>query len=75
VFFHRTRAEREAAGDPRPSLEERYPTRDDFLARVREAAAALAGQRYVLDEDIDVTVTNAAERYDYAMRGEPIVPA
>ncbi|HRA32721.1 MAG TPA: alpha/beta hydrolase domain-containing protein [Thermomicrobiales bacterium] len=75
VFFHRTRAEREAAGDPRPSLEERYPTRDDFLARVREAAAALAGQRYVLDEDIDVIVANAAERYDYAMRGEPIMPA
>ncbi|HMM40491.1 MAG TPA: alpha/beta hydrolase domain-containing protein [Thermomicrobiales bacterium] len=74
LFFRRTRAEREAAGDPRPSLEERYPDRDTFLARVREEAEALANQRYVLDEDIDAIVANAAERYDEAMRGEPIMP-
>ena len=40
--FHRTRAEREAAGDPRPSIEERYASRDDYLERVRDAARALA---------------------------------
>lgn len=74
LFLRRTRAEREAAGDPRPSIEERYPDRDAFLARVQEEAEALVEQRYVLAEDIDVILANAAERYDFALRCEPIIP-
>ena len=41
IPFARTRAEREAAGDPRPSLEERYGSRDGYVAKVRAAAARL----------------------------------
>jgi hypothetical protein len=66
-FFARTRAEREASDDPRPSLEERYPSRDAYLAQVRAAAEALVEQRYVLAEDVDVLVNEAGERYDLAM--------
>jgi Alpha/beta hydrolase domain len=53
IPFRRTRAEREAAGDPRRSLEERYPTHDDYVAKVRAAAEALARDRFLLPEDVD----------------------
>ena len=64
LAFAATRAERERLGDPRPSIEERYRDRDDYLARVRAAAVELARQRYILEEDVDLTVASAAERYD-----------
>jgi hypothetical protein len=41
IPFARTSGEREASGDPRPSLEERYGGRDAYVAPVRAAAAAL----------------------------------
>jgi alpha/beta hydrolase family protein len=42
-----------AAGDPRPSLEERNPTKADYVRAVRDAAAALVKQRLLLSEDYD----------------------
>jgi hypothetical protein len=65
--FPRTRADREAAGDPRPSIEERYPSRAAYLARVREAAVRLASERYLLDEDVDRSVDVAARLWDHWM--------
>jgi hypothetical protein len=62
--FPRTRAEREATGDPRPSIAERYRSREDYLARVREAATALVAARYMLEEDIDLSLTFAARMWD-----------
>jgi hypothetical protein len=62
--FARTRAEREKVGDPRPSIAERYRSRDDYLARVREAAKALAAEGYLLDEDIDTSLAYAARFWD-----------
>jgi len=62
--FARTRAEREKAGDPRPSIAERYRSRDEYLARVRAAAQALAAAGYLLDEDIDTSLTHAARFWD-----------
>jgi hypothetical protein len=62
--FPATRAERERTGDPRPSIEERYPSREAYLAQVRIAAEALVAQRYLLAEDVDVALRLAAERYD-----------
>ena len=40
--FPRTPAERQTVGDPRRSVTERYRDRDDYLARIRAAAAELA---------------------------------
>ena len=51
IPFARTRAEREAAGDPRPSIEERYPTPADYVAAVRRATEALVAQRTLLPAD------------------------
>jgi hypothetical protein len=66
-FFAPTTDARARTNDPRPSLAERYASRDEYLSRVREAAQKLADDRYVLDEDVDLLVKNAAERYDYAL--------
>ena len=56
----RREAERLERRDPRPSIEERYRDRDDYLTRVRAAAEVLARQRYILEEDVEVCVENAA---------------
>jgi hypothetical protein len=51
IPFAATRAEREAAGDPRLSLEERYPSADVYRTRFESAADALVQRRLLLAED------------------------
>jgi hypothetical protein len=64
VPFALTKAEREQQSDPRLSIEERYRDRDDYEAQVRAAARALADQRFILDQDVEVAVDNAMARWD-----------
>ncbi len=64
VPLARTAAAREAASDPRPSIAERYASRDACLAEVRAAAQRLVEARYLLADDIDLCVSLAGERYD-----------
>jgi hypothetical protein len=52
IPFPRDRAARAAAGDPRPSIAERFPGHADYERRYREAAAALVERRYLLAEDL-----------------------
>ena len=66
-FFTPTRAARIAAGDSRPSLEERYSSREEYLRLVREKARDLAAERYLLEEDVEIVVDACAQRYDAAM--------
>lgn len=63
--FPRTRAERAATGDPRRSIAERYHSRDDYLAEIRRAAGDLCARRYLLEEDIELSVALAARMWDY----------
>jgi len=65
IAFARTKAEREAAGDPRPSLAERYGSRDLYVARFREAAAALVADGLLLQPDADrlVAVAESCDRF------------
>ena len=51
--------ERVAAGDPRLSIEERYPTKEAYLAAFRKAASDLAAQRFLLPEDADSLIKTA----------------
>jgi hypothetical protein len=51
IPFARTRAERLAAKDPRPSLEERYHDHAGFVARVREAVKRQADAGWLLPDD------------------------
>jgi Alpha/beta hydrolase domain len=62
--FARTRRERESVGDPRPAIEERYASREAYLARVREAAQALVKERYLLEEDVETSLAFAARMWD-----------
>jgi hypothetical protein len=59
IAFAKTREERLARGDSRPSLEERYPTRDDYVSKVNAAAAGLARDRLLLKEDVAAYVKKA----------------
>ncbi len=59
VPFARTRAERIEKGDPRPSLEERYRDRKDYVAQVRSAAVKLREAGYLLEEDLMRAVARA----------------
>ena len=51
IPFAQTRQERALAGDPRPSIEERYPSREAYVDAVRKAVADLVSQRHLLPED------------------------
>ncbi len=49
--FARTRAERAASGDPRPSLEERYGDHAGYVAAVSAASARLSASGFLTPED------------------------
>ena len=51
IPFEATKAERIAAGDPRPSVQERYPSFAMYRAAVMNAIDTLVKQRFVLCED------------------------
>src|SRR2546425_1173478 len=63
--FPRTRAERLAKGDPRRSIEERYPSRAAYLEKVRNAALVLVAARHMLAEDLDAIVEHAGRLWDW----------
>lgn len=51
VPFAPTRQERLDAKDPRLSMEERYPTKEAYVAKVKQAVDDLVGKRLLLPED------------------------
>jgi hypothetical protein len=65
IPFARTRAARQASGDPRPSIEERYTSRADYLERVRAEGRKLARAGYLLEADIELSVAAAARFWDH----------
>jgi hypothetical protein len=67
IPFAKTKAEREKAGDPRLSIEERYPSRAEYLKRVEDAANKLARERYLLPEDVQPIVSAAGQHWDWTI--------
>jgi len=59
VPLARTAAERIAAGDPRPSLEELYGDHDGYVRSVEAVARSLAAQGLMLEEDVEWYVEQA----------------
>jgi len=59
IPFFRTMPQRIQAGDSRPSLQERYPTHADYVAKVTAAANALVGARLLLPEDATFLINQA----------------
>lgn len=52
IPFAKTKAERDQAGDPRLSIEERYASTDDYLAKAAAVAEALVKDGYLLAADV-----------------------
>jgi hypothetical protein len=67
--FARTREARARRGDPRPSIAERYASKEAYLARVRAAAQALVDARHMLAEDVDAVIARAARQWDLFEEG------
>jgi len=60
IPLHDTLAERLAAGDPRPSLEELYGNHGGYVEAVGQAARALQAERLMLQEDVARAIREAA---------------
>ena len=63
VAFRKTKIEREAARDPRRSVEERYTSRDAYLTQVREAAERLVKGGYLLADDTRQLMDRAEQEW------------
>ena len=64
IPFQATAEDRESAGDPRLSIEERYESKEDYLAKIEEAAQSLREERYLLQEDLATVKEQAGTLYD-----------
>jgi hypothetical protein len=61
IPFARTKAERLAKSDPRPSLEERYGDHAGYVMQVRKAVQGLQAGRFLLPEDAARLVQQAED--------------
>lgn len=61
IPFQNTRAEREAIGDPRPSLQERYGTKDGYVCAVRTATKKEIASHFLLERDADRLIKQVAD--------------
>jgi hypothetical protein len=66
IPFARTRAEREKSGDPRPSVEERYPSKDVYLGKISQAAVDMVRDGYMLATDLPDVIARASAHWDWA---------
>jgi hypothetical protein len=68
VTFPRTKAERVAKSDPRPSIDERYPSHETYVDAIKRAVEGLVNEGLMLQED--------GERYiDAARKKNPLDPS
>jgi hypothetical protein len=58
--FPRSEPDRHTAADPRSSIEQRYPTRDEYIRAIEHAAQVMVNQRLLLEEDATRIVDKAA---------------
>ena len=65
--FARTKEERERTRDPRPSVAERYASREEYVKRAETAADELIAGRFLLPQDRAAVVERAARLWDALM--------
>jgi hypothetical protein len=63
--FPQSKRAREAARDPRASLEERYAGKDDYLTKIDQASARLVQEGFLLDRDRVPLRRHAGELWDW----------
>src|SRR5215813_2629689 len=75
--FARTKAEREAHGDPPPSIAERYPSHAAYIAAVTRVCEARVREGLMLQEDADRFIAAAQQKnpLDASVRLGPLVQA
>lgn len=75
--FARTKAERETIGDPRLSIEERYPSHQAYVDIVKRAVGDLIEEGFLLPADGDDYIAAAQRKnpLDPAVAIEPLVTA
>ena len=75
IPFARTKAEQEAKGDPRPSIEERYPSHEAYIAAVTRVCGERLSEDLMLQEDAGRFIASAKARnpLDPSVRLEPLI--
>jgi hypothetical protein len=75
--FARTKSEREKLGDPRLSIEERYPSHQAYVDIVKRAVNGLVKEGFLLPEDGDAYIEAAKKKnpLDPSVVIEPLVTA
>ena len=68
IPFPATGEARVATNDPRRAINERYASKDDYIARIKQAALHMVGQRYLLEQDINEVIGMASKLYDVMCR-------
>ena len=72
IPFTATRQQREQLGDPRPAIDDRYATKEAYLACVSKAIEQLIQQGYLQSEDLDPIRKQAETRWDWVMGKKPL---
>jgi hypothetical protein len=67
IPFPINKAERKKLKDPRPSIEERYRSKDDYLEKISAAAQQLVKEGFLLDRDVVYLRDRAAQEWDYVL--------
>jgi hypothetical protein len=57
--------EKSQSNDPRPAIEELYDSKNGYLKKVKKAAAQLAEQGFLLEEDTSYVINRAEEYWDW----------
>lgn len=68
IAFPKNAAERQQAGDPRKSVEERYQDRDGYMAKFTKATDELVKQRWILPEDRDAVLGRGEQEWAQATK-------
>jgi hypothetical protein len=71
IPFPATRAAREKTHDPRRAIEERYRSKDDYLAQCETAAEALVKEGYLLIDDVPRILQRADDTWDLLTAESP----
>ena len=58
------------ANDPRPSLADRYASKDAYLDQVKAAVQKLIEQRFLTTTDLEPQLKQASDRWDWVMKHE-----
>ena len=69
IPFPWTEADREEAGDPRPSITRRYTSREEYLGHVGLWAVSLVQDGYLLADDLAAIDAAARDQWDWLMAG------